>query len=101
MRVQIQLVHAEAGRRVVLASALDAKGCVAEALGEADNAEAAEDRARSRLAQQLGTEMERPQPGLSTPSLPAEGTPRPPSPPAAAPIRTSAPRLPWPKARCR
>jgi len=55
MRVQIQLVHAEAGRRVVLASAHDAQLCLASALGEASSAEEAEDRARSRLAQQLNT----------------------------------------------
>ena len=68
MRVQIQLVHAETGRRVVLASAMDAQDCIASALGEGDSAEAAEDRARQRLAQQLGAE--RPQPGLSSPPLP-------------------------------
>ena len=95
MRVQIQLVHAEAGRSVVLASAMDAQECIASALGEGDNAEAAEDRARSRLALQLGAE--RPQPGLSTPNLPAERTP--PAPPtrvAAAPAPPSdpAPQLP-------
>jgi hypothetical protein len=51
MLIQIQLVHAEPGRRVVLASAMGDQGCLAMALGEADTAEAAEDRARSRLLQ--------------------------------------------------
>lgn len=53
MLIQIQLVHAEPGRRVVLASAMGDQGCLAMALGEADTAEAAEDRARSRLQQRL------------------------------------------------
>ena len=51
MLIQIQLVHAEPGRRVVLASAIGDQGCLAMALGEADTAESAEDRARSRLQQ--------------------------------------------------
>jgi len=53
MLIQIQLVHAEPGRRVVLASAMGDQGCLAMAMGEADTAEAAEDRARSRLQQRL------------------------------------------------
>ena len=49
MPIQIQLVHAEPGRRVVLASDHDASGCRAMALGEGSSAEEAEDRARHRL----------------------------------------------------
>lgn len=53
MPIQIQLVHAEPGRRVVLASAVGDPDRQAMALGEADTAEAAEDRARQRLQQLL------------------------------------------------
>lgn len=53
MPIQIQLVHAEPGRRVVLASAVGDPDGQAMALGEADTAEAAEDRARQRLQQLL------------------------------------------------
>lgn len=53
MPIQIQLVHAEPGRRVVLASAAGDPDGQAMALGEADTAEAAEDRARQRLQQLL------------------------------------------------
>jgi len=85
MPIQIQLVHAEPGRRVVLASAMDDQGCQAMALGEADTAEAAEDRARQRLHQLLDA---RPAPATPGPSAPAAAGPAPtpsPLPPAPAP----------------
>lgn len=56
MLIQIQLVHAEPGRRVVLASVMGDQGCLAMALGEGDTAEAAEDRARQRLQQERAPE---------------------------------------------
>lgn len=49
MPVVVELVHAEPGRRVVLARQLDAGTTLATALGEAASAEEAEDRARARL----------------------------------------------------
>ena len=66
MPIQIQLVHAEPGRRIVLASDHDGSGCRAMALGEGSNAEEAEDRARQRLAAK---------PPLTIPSEPPVSTP--------------------------
>jgi hypothetical protein len=74
MPIQIQLVHAEPGRRVVLASAMGDQGCQAMALGEADTAEAAEDRARQRLELLLDA---RPAPAPPGPSAPAAAAPAP------------------------
>jgi len=53
MQVEVRLVHAEPGTRVVEATALHRGERQAMALGEADTAEAAEDRARQRLLLQL------------------------------------------------
>lgn len=49
-----RLVHAEAGRRVVEASAWRRGECLGRSLGEGESAEAAEDRALARLQRQLG-----------------------------------------------
>lgn len=60
MLIEIELVHADAGQRVVRASAIAAEGCLAMALGEAATAEEAEDKARTRLAAQLEAQTEQP-----------------------------------------
>jgi hypothetical protein len=54
MLLQARLIHCEAGRRVVLVSALEGDRPLGSALGEAANAEAAEDRAIARLLARLG-----------------------------------------------
>lgn len=52
MPVQVELVHAEPGRRVVLARQMEGDTTLAMALGEGASAEEAEDRARGRLQAQ-------------------------------------------------
>ncbi len=49
MELKAQLVHAESGRRVVEVQAFDGSRLLGSALGEAADAEQAEDRARQRL----------------------------------------------------
>ena len=51
--LEVRLVHAEPGRRVVEASAWRDGSCLGRCLGEAADAEAAEDRAIQRLQQRL------------------------------------------------
>jgi hypothetical protein len=51
-----RLVHAEPGQRVVQVSAWRGSSCLGSCLGEADNAEAAEQRALSHLQQRLGNQ---------------------------------------------
>ncbi len=91
MQLQVRLLHCEGGRRVVLVSARDGERFLGSALGEAADAEEAEDRARARLLASLQ--------GTATPGPPqrvASPSPKPPSPPApAAPTPTPAP-LPSP-----
>ncbi|MFM8524765.1 MAG: hypothetical protein ACKOCM_03995 [Cyanobacteriota bacterium] len=53
MRLQVQLVHAGSGVRVVLVSAWSGGECLGSALGEAAEAEEAERRAEQRLRQRL------------------------------------------------
>lgn len=60
MLIEIELVHADAGQRVVRARAIAAEGCLAMALGEAATAEEAEDKARTRLAAQLEAQTGQP-----------------------------------------
>jgi hypothetical protein len=55
MQLRARLVHADAGLRVVQVSAWQGGQCLGSALGEAENAEAAEDRAIERLQQRLGS----------------------------------------------
>ena len=57
MRLQVQLVHVEAGVRVVLVSAWSGADCLGSALGEASDAEEAERRAETRLRQRLAEEQ--------------------------------------------
>lgn len=60
MPVVVELVHAEPGRRVVLARQLEGGTTLATALGEGASAEEAEDRARARLqAHTVATAQER------------------------------------------
>jgi hypothetical protein len=56
MQLQARLVHAEPGSRVVEVSAHHQGQLLGSALGEAATAEAAEDRALSRLQQRLGSQ---------------------------------------------
>ena len=53
MELKAQLVHAESGRRVVEVQAFDGSRLLGSALGEAADAEQAEDRARQRLLAHL------------------------------------------------
>ncbi|MBE9173708.1 hypothetical protein IQ216_11700 [Cyanobium sp. LEGE 06143] len=53
MQLQVRLVHAEPGQRVVEVTAYRQGETLGSALGEAQTAEEAEDRARARLAKQL------------------------------------------------
>jgi hypothetical protein len=52
--LKARLLHAEPGRRVVQVSAWIGNSCLGSALGEADTAELAEERAINRLQQRLG-----------------------------------------------
>ncbi|WP_094584701.1 hypothetical protein [Synechococcus sp. BO 8801] len=104
MHVQVRLLHCDGGRRVVLVSARDGERFLGSALGEAGDAEEAEDRARARLLARL----QDPGPAAAAPerapSLPervsASPTPGPAAePPAPLPTRTvaaSEPGLPAP-----
>jgi hypothetical protein len=58
MQFEAQLVHAEAGKRVVQVRALANDQCLGSALGEAPTAEEAEDRASHRLIARLGIQPE-------------------------------------------
>ncbi len=60
MQFEVRLVHAEAGRRVVEVRAIQAGQVLGSALGEADQAETAEDRALARLRQRLGADRSPP-----------------------------------------
>ena len=53
MKLVAQLVHADSARRVVLVRAYDGEQLLGSALGEAADAEVAEDRARQRLLGRL------------------------------------------------
>jgi hypothetical protein len=89
MQVQLRLVHAEPGSRVVEASAIQRGEVLAMALGEASTAEEAEQRARGRLQEQL---QALPRPGQAPgPAAPALTTPPSPvqSPPAQLPQPSS------------
>jgi hypothetical protein len=91
MQFQVRLLHCEGGRRVVLVSARDGERFLGSALGEAGDAEEAEDRARARLLASLQ--------GTATPRPPRQATapsPRPPSPPSPPPSPPSPPEAPTP-----
>ncbi len=77
MELQAELVHAEPGRRVVRVSALEGGRPLGSALGEAEDAESAEERAIARLR----TRLVRPE-GAAPAAAPT---------PMAAPLPTSSP----------
>jgi hypothetical protein len=56
MQFEAQLVHAEAGKRVVQVRAMANDQCLGSALGEGPTAEEAEDRASTRLLARLGVQ---------------------------------------------
>jgi hypothetical protein len=74
MELQARLVHAEPGRRVVQVRAREGSRCLGSALGEAADAEQAEERALARLLARL--QPQAPPPGAAAaaaPSRPAPG----------------------------
>jgi hypothetical protein len=86
MRVQLRLVHAEPGSRVVEARAIQGAELLAMALGEAGTAEEAEQRARGRLDQQLRALPRAAAAAAPTPTPPAQSPlPAPPPPAGSAP----------------
>jgi hypothetical protein len=80
MELQAELLHTEPGRRVVRVSALEGGRPLGSALGEAEDAESAEDRAIERLRGRLGRPQAAPAPAPGPASPPA-----PPQPPLPAP----------------
>ncbi len=99
MHVQVRLLHCDGGRRVVLVSACDGERFLGSALGEAGDAEEAEDRARARLLARLqspGPAAAAPERAPSVPDrVPAALTPPPPAPePPAAPAPAPLPPAP-------
>lgn len=92
--LKARLVHAEPGSRVVEASAWRGEQCIASCLGEAADAETAEQRARQRLQEQLAAgaaaepQAPRPEP---------EPTPEPEPAPRATLIRHGSPAPSLPK----
>ena len=82
MLIEIELVHAATGQRVVRARAMAAEGCLAMALGEGATAEEAEEKARTRLTAQLAAQTSgqpqrpgRPQPSAVAPVAPGQVAP--------------------------
>jgi hypothetical protein len=90
MHVQVRLLHCDGGRRVVLVSARDGERFLGSALGEAGDAEEAEDRARARLLARLQNPGEAPA-ALAPPPLKER-----PAPPATRSLADSVPPLPAP-----
>jgi hypothetical protein len=86
MELQAELVHAETGRRVVRVSAHAGGRCLGSALGEAEDAESAEDRAVARLTSRLAAEaVPLPaRPPASSPSVSAPTAPAAPAPPSTS-----------------
>lgn len=93
IQFQVRLVHAESGNRVVEVRALRGSTPLGSALGEAANAEEAEQRALDRLLSRLGP-LEEP-PASNTP-IPADTSPPAPvtTPAAEAPASGQGTRLP-------
>ncbi len=91
MQLQVRLLHCDGGRRVVLVSAREGERFLGSALGEAGDAEEAEDRARTRLLASLQSMDTLRPPRQAVVPAPASA-PNPLSPPAAeAPKPTPAP----------
>ena len=90
IQFQVRLVHAESGNRVVEVTALRGTTPLGSALGEATNAEEAEQRALDRLLNRLGP-LEETLP--ATPTSPVDTTP-PGSSPAHPPVPAPAAETP-------
>ncbi|MBW4529384.1 MAG: hypothetical protein KME02_01720 [Aphanothece saxicola GSE-SYN-MK-01-06B] len=91
MQLQVRLLHCDGGRRVVLVSAREGERFLGSALGEAGDAEEAEDRARARLLANLQSTGTARLPRQAAAPAPASA-PKPPTPPAAeVPKPTPAP----------
>ena len=106
MDFRVRLVHADGQQRVVVVQAFEGERCLGSALGEASNAEVAEDRARDRLRQRLRGEGEaanRPPPGPPPPTVVVgmeAASPQPGGPGGPLPRETSSgPSLPRPSAQ--
>ncbi|WP_216903471.1 hypothetical protein [Synechococcus sp. CCY 9618] len=97
MQLQVRLLDCDGGRRVVLVTAREGERFLGSALGEADNAEEAEDRARARLLARLGPAVPVPvgtQPPAPLPPPPAPSAPQSPGAlqaPSQAPAPAPAP----------
>ncbi|MCT0207615.1 hypothetical protein [Synechococcus sp. CS-1332] len=89
MQLQVRLLHSDGGRRVVLVSAREGERFLGSALGEADNAEEAEDRARARLLASLQTTGNARQP-RPAPAQTSRPSPPPPASEPATPTPTPA-----------
>ena len=92
MQLRARLVHADAGLRVVQVSAWQGGQCLGSALGEAGDAEQAEERAAARLLARLGGQLAVPsgsETGSGQLEAPARAVPmaRRESPTGSAPIR--------------
>jgi hypothetical protein len=70
MQVRAELCHVDTLRCIVRAEAWSGEGCIASCLGEAANAEDAEDRARQRLQQKLAGGDAKPQVAPETKTAP-------------------------------
>jgi len=92
IQFQVRLVHADSGNRVVVVTALRGTTPLGSALGEAANAEEAEQRALDRLLGRLGPLEEPPAatPRTPEPAAPPAMSPAP-LPTAAAPTAATAP----------
>ena len=88
--LKARLVHAEPGSRVVEVSAWRGEQCLGSCLGEAADAEQAEQRARQRLQGLL--EATPAAPALKQPQPPTETAPEQPQPVAPPPAAAPAPR---------
>ena len=91
MQLQVQLLRCEGGRRVVLVSAREGERFLGSALGEAGDAEEAEDRARARLLVSLQSTSP-PRPPRQAPAQPSRPSP----PPAPDPATPAVPPEPQP-----
>jgi hypothetical protein len=91
MQLEVRLLHCDGGSRVVLVSAREGERLLGSALGEAEDAEEAEDRARARLLARLESS------GVGRPAHQAVARrPERSEPPAARPSPTPAPASPDP-----
>lgn len=98
MHVQVRLLHCDGGRRVVLVSARDGERFLGSALGEAGDAEEAEDRARARLLARLqgpGPSAAAPERAPCAPERTAAAVP-PPAPVPERSVAAAAPSAPLP-----